>query len=568
MLLPSSQRPKRHWLRVAAGYAALIGLWILPPVLLVVPTVAAGGRPAPQLMWPVDVIAAGMSGHGVSPPWQWVGAAAVLPDPGRFWMVLAGEVAAVLVAAWIGMRMAVVGPAAPGSSWARLWDLWQAGLLARTTGGRRLALGRVARSLVAGQPGVSVLVFGPTGSGKTAGLCIPHVLEWDGPVVAISIKNDLVLETAGARQRRGRTDVYDPSGITGLATCTWSPIDRCQDWDRAMRVGQWLVQGQGGAVAGNPEWEHWEDAAIRLVACGLYAGASLDKPITDALKWLDDGTGQQLGAALGAVRDRDPRAVQWYRSVQERPERERGSCYSTSQKVLRAYIERPVAESAQDCTFDVRRFLTGGSDTLYLVAPQSEQERLSGIFSSLIMTVMSEAADIAQASPAGCVPRPLLVMLDECANTAPIRALPQYLSTMRSVGVTLVAVFQDVAQCEARYRDLAGSVVNNARAVLFLGGGKDRKTLELMRDLTGKQRKRRYMQDNRGLEQVSFEMDEMMPLESGRRLRPGRALLVYGHLPPALLTLRNCYQDQDLVRHRHRFPFYPGIDQVSPSPAP
>jgi type IV secretion system protein VirD4 len=562
MLLPTSSRPKRSWPRVALSYGALLGLWAIPPALLVGPIMLGGGHAAVSPIWPVDLIAAGMSGHDLSRPWEWVGVAA-LPDESRFWAALAAEALLLAGAAWVAARLAAGGSPTPVSRWARRWDLWRAGLVTRRPGGRRLSLGRAGRSVVAAQPGVSVLVFGPTGSGKTAGLCIPHVLEWDGPVVAISIKNDLLVETAGARQRRGRTDVYDPSGITGLATCTWSPIDRCEDWDRAMRVGQWLVQGQGGAVAGNPEWEHWEDAAIRLVACALYAGASRRRPITDALTWLDDGSGQQLGAAIELVPGRDPRAVQWYRSVQERPERERGSCYSTSQKVLRAYIERSVAASAQDITFDVRRFLTGGSDTLYLVAPQSEQERLSGIFSSLIMTIMSEAADIAQSSPSGCLPRPLLVMLDECANTAPIRELPQYLSTMRSVGVTLVAVFQDVAQCEARYRDLAGSVVNNARAVLFLGGGKDRRTLELMRDLTGRHRRRRYTQDNHGLEQVSFEMDEMMPLETGRRLRPGTALLVYGHLAPALLTLRNCYRDQDLVRLRRRFPFYPGVNQVT-----
>jgi type IV secretory pathway TraG/TraD family ATPase VirD4 len=322
------------------------------------------------------------------------------------------------------------------------------------------------------------------------------------------------------------------------------------------------VQGQNGYAQRDAEWEHWEDAAIRLVTTALYAGASLGAPIAEVLSWLDDVSGGRLGSALAAVPARDRRALQWYHSVQERPDRERGSCYSTSQKVLRPYIEQQVAASADGESFDPREFLRSGSGTLYLVAPQSEQARLSGVFTSLVMTLMTDAADIAQSRPDGRLPRPLLMMLDECANTAPIRELPQYLSTVRSMGITVVAIFQDLAQCEGRYGELASSIVNNARAVLFLSGSKDRKTLELLRDLTGRQRQRRYTQDNSGGEQMTFEKDEMLPVDLGRRLGPGRGVLLYEHLPPVVLRMRNCYEDRDLRRHRTRQRFIPGVTEV------
>ncbi|MGH2927204.1 MAG: type IV secretory system conjugative DNA transfer family protein, partial [Solirubrobacteraceae bacterium] len=379
------------------------------------------------------------------------------------------------------------------------------------------------------------------------------------------VKNDLVVQTAGQRQRRGRADVYDPTGTTGFSTCTWSPMTRCRSFDRAMRVGQWLVEGQGSGQRGgqgDAEWAHWEDAAIRLVSTALYAGDSLRLSITDALSWLDDGSGTKLGLALAAVRDRDPRALQWYQSVQERPERERGSCYSTSQRALRPYIERAVARSAQDPSFDVHRFLESDDDTLYLVAPQAEQQRLAGVFASLVMTVMTDAAEMALSRPGGSLSRPLLVVLDECANTAPIRDLPQYLSTVRSMGITLVAIFQDLSQCESRYGDLAGSIVNNARAVLFLNGSKDVKTLGLLRDLAGRRRERRYRADSAGGSQVSFEKEEMLPVDVGRQLGPRRAVLLLDHHPPIALRLRNCYRDADLRRRRRRF--LPHVTEIVP----
>jgi len=55
--------------------------------------------------------------------------------------------------------------------------------------------GLSARVLVASEPRTSVLVVAPTQSGKTTSLVIPTILEWDGPVLATSIKAALVQDT-------------------------------------------------------------------------------------------------------------------------------------------------------------------------------------------------------------------------------------------------------------------------------------------------------------------------------------------------------------------------------------
>jgi len=85
-------------------------------------------------------------------------------------------------------------------------------------------LGRHGRHRVAAPEGESVLVLGGAGAGKSAALCVPAIEEWDGPVVAISRKTDLVEVTAGVRQHLGPVDVLDPGGRTGLATCNWTTV--------------------------------------------------------------------------------------------------------------------------------------------------------------------------------------------------------------------------------------------------------------------------------------------------------------------------------------------------------
>ena len=65
----------------------------------------------------------------------------------------------------------------------------------------RLTLGLVDGRLVAAEPRQSVIVVGPVQTGKTSGFAVPAILEWQGPVVATSVKTDLLRETLVAAVR-------------------------------------------------------------------------------------------------------------------------------------------------------------------------------------------------------------------------------------------------------------------------------------------------------------------------------------------------------------------------------
>ena len=110
-----------------------------------------------------------------------------------------------------------------GARWARSRDLRP--LRPHGRGSGRLTLGRVNGRLVMAEPRESAIVIGPTQTGKTTGFAIPAILEWPGPVVATSVKTDLLRDTLNARSsRRGaKTWVYDPTGSTGLPGAGWTP---------------------------------------------------------------------------------------------------------------------------------------------------------------------------------------------------------------------------------------------------------------------------------------------------------------------------------------------------------
>ena len=67
----------------------------------------------------------------------------------------------------------------------------------------RLTLGVHHRRLIACEPRASVLVVGPSQSGKTTGIVVPGLLEWNGPALSTSIKSDVVHDTFARTRGKG-----------------------------------------------------------------------------------------------------------------------------------------------------------------------------------------------------------------------------------------------------------------------------------------------------------------------------------------------------------------------------
>ena len=552
--------------------SSILGVWLAGAYALWLAAFLGGGHPDNPLGWPVTAVQDffGPDHHRIL-PWHWVGAGSVTSLT-PFWGTIAASLALMAIPGvlafgmWRGSlpRPSLLARVPKYSKWANPAHLYK--LVVREAGQfRRITLGFRGPALLAAEPGASVLVFGPTQSGKTTSICIPSILEWQGPVVAISVKRDLVDQTAGWRQRKGRVQIYDPTGATNLPSIRWSPHTYCTDFDTAWKIGNWISGTiDRGKSKGDSDWGHWRDAAHRLLAASFYAGARLGAPMKEVRAWVDDGSGESLRHALSLVPDCDPTAIEVFQSIQARPERERGSCYSTTQRTLSVFLERSVAKTAEGNDMNYREFLVDGENTLYLIAPTHEQERLQLLFVGLLNSIIEEVYTIAQGSPTGSIPQPLLLVLDECANTAPIEGLPQYLATGYAQGMSLITIFQDLSQIRGRYQELTESIVNNSRAKLFLSGIGDMQTLQLASQLVGSEQHKQWTYNSgNGTSGSSYMKStrQMMPPDVARQLRPGSGLLLYHWMQPAVLALRPWYQNRAL-QQRAGAPYIPGATRV------
>jgi type IV secretion system protein VirD4 len=494
--------------------------------------------------------------------------------PGAVWLyAIAGAVSSLLVIVVVvlcrfarkmelgdtpltGKRPRLVGSArsrSPGAKWATSRDL--ADLRVRQPGNGRLVLGRVGRRLIATEARHSVLVLGPTQSGKTTGLAIPALLEWPGPVVATSVKGDLVALTRTFRAGIGEAWVFDPTGTAGVGPSSrWSPLAEAGSWTGAQRMASWLVEAtpsRGGLSDG----AFWFASAAKLLSPLLLAAARGGRCMADVVRWVNLQESDEPERLLGDAGEIDA-GVALVAST-GRDERIRSSIYTTLETVLAPYEDPMVARSADFPDIDPARLLEG-SNTLFLCGPAHEQFRVQGVFSALVSSVVNAAVERVQR--VGALDRPLLIVLDEAANIAPLRDLDTLASTAAGLGIQLVTVCQDLAQLSTRYgAERARTIANNHRAKVVLSGIADVGTLDTLSGLAGEQAVREEsvtsdLRDGRRSTSSSIAYRRLAPADELRRIRPGEGVLVYGYLPAARLTLRPWYRDATLRRRADEQP--------------
>jgi type IV secretion system protein VirD4 len=381
------------------------------------------------------------------------------------------------------------------------------------------------------------VVVGPTQSGKTSCLAVPAILEWRGPVLAASVKSDLLQSTVGARRRQGSVWCVDPTGCTGQPASSWSPLAGCSDWFRACRVAADLCEaGKGEGTTADGEF--WYATAAKLLAPLLLAAALDRRTMADVMRWVDT---QEVGEVADILEQSGPpEALHAARATWYRDERTRSSVATTAETVLAPFAEPPRPAARRAGSSFEPRLLLGGEHTLYLCAPAYDQRRLRGYFTALTQTVLAHAFETATRS--GPLDPPLLVVLDEAAHIAPLAELDGLAATCASHGIQIVTVWQDLAQVRGRYGARAPTVLNNHRAKLFLPGIADPDTLDYASRLIGDEQADQpsVTRDPSGRRSTTSTTGprRLLAPEELRCLSRGSAVLVYGSLPPARLVLR------------------------------
>ena len=415
----------------------------------------------------------------------------------------------------------------------------------------------------------SVLVVGPTQCGKST-MVICGVLEWVGPVVASSVKVDLINETFGHRSRIGVCRVYDPCKVTGLHPASWSPLRGAKTWSGAQSAAHAVRSCQPPQTGENAAF--FEAQMERLLSGYLWVGSNSGRDMRDVNRWIcsqdspgELGPGEVSTLLQIAMSGDDPAvasdasfALETLESIWKLEERTRSNIFATVQASVWPWSHPDVIGSSRDCDIDLVWLLDGGEsgrhNTLYLTAPVKSARRLAPAFGGLISDLLDQVATRYSSTGKPLDP-PLLLVLDEIGNT-PLRDLPELVSTLAGMGVLVVTVWQSVAQIHAAYNRQADTVIGNHRSKVLFSGLSDPATGDLVRKLVGDEQvmSRQLSSDLGSLESGRRSLQEslittgLIPVHVLRQQRTGSALLIHGTIPPAHLVSRSQFDDAVLYQ--------------------
>jgi type IV secretion system protein VirD4 len=426
------------------------------------------------------------------------------------------------------------------SRWATRRDASRIATSLKSASGR-LVLGTAHGRTIATEQHHSVVVFGPTGSGKTTGIVIPALLNHHGPAVALSVKSDLVYATHHARAQLGDVHVYDPLGLTNYPSSKWTPLRACRCWEEAQRMAEALTSAVGDS--GLAASRFWDAMAAKLLEPMLHAAALDNRTMRDVVAWIDERNTTNVENILEHHDATD--ALRSFRASQERDDRTKSSVYASAEVILRAYASPRMSDTTPDDSLDPATLLSSAT-TLYVVAPAEDQARLRPVFSALVKDIYRCAVLKAESSGQPLDPG-LLLVLDEAANIAPIHDLAQIAATCRAYAIQLVTIFQDLAQVTHRYQHGASTVVNNHTAKMLLPGASDRELLELVSRLVGEETIARDTTSTgpSGVTHSShLHQRPLAAIHELRQLTRDQALLLYANLPPLVIRLRPHYTNR------------------------
>jgi type IV secretion system protein VirD4 len=437
--------------------------------------------------------------------------------------------------------------------------------------------GRAARRR--GQRG-AVLVVGPSQCGKTSALAIPAILEWDGPVIALSVKNDLLAATIDRRRRVGEVRVFDPAQVTSEVGSSWSPLREAHDLAGARRAARGLANATSWTSGSSGDMGFWTSAAEDLLALLFWTAATAGVGMDTVVSWvqtMDKNTvrliltpfaghqdpgiavqGRQVLAGFDGLWKNDPKQI--------------SSTYLVARQMIQPWQEPEVAASAASPTIDLDWLLgtdpDGGHDigrpvpsvgrrsnTLYLSADLDEAERLAPVLGGLLDDLIKQVYTRVGRTDVPLDPG-LLIVIDEAGNW-PLRNLPGRISTCAGLGIHLMIIFQSKAQIDAAYDRKADIVVSNAITKVFFAGLSDRSTLDYAAGLLGQEHVvQRSTSDDASLlgiggagrhnQSKAPTRLELLPAPLLRQVRPGEALLIHNTLPPAHIHGRYWYLEPDL----------------------
>lgn len=304
-----------------------------------------------------------------------------------------------------------------------------------------------------------VLVFAPTGSGKTTCIAIPNLLIWSETCVVNDPKFELYETTSNYRKKAFKNDIY-LWAPTQSNTHRYNPLQFISS-DQYKRIGE--IQQQAHVIIPNGQGEPiWYQSSRELfLVLVLYLldtpgkKATLPEVYTISKKYKFNTWLKNL---VEKTVNYDPEFYRNASSYLNTAEKTRASILKTFTGYLELFADPIINAATSDSDFDLRA-LRKKKMTIYIGFSDSEKERLSPlltIFWQQLISFMTEKMPKDE-------PYSVLCVMDEFSILGRLVNLKNSLKILRGYRVRMLIIIQYLAQIKEHYSQAESKAFDNIK---------------------------------------------------------------------------------------------------------
>ena len=342
---------------------------------------------------------------------------------------------------------------------------------------------------------LNILVVGGSGAGKTRFFCKPNVMQCNTSMVILDPKGEIVRDTGGLLEKKGY-EVRVLDLINMHKSHCYNPFVYLRNGNDVQRLVTNLFKATTpkGSQSQDPFW----DTAASMLLLSLVFYLKYEAPPDEQnfpmvmellrageVREDDDGYVSPLDELFDRLEMVNPEhiALKYYRDYHS------GSAKTLKsiQITLAARLEKFNLESLAGLTATDELDLPSlGEKKVALFALIPDNDTSFNFLVSLLYTqLFQQLFYLADHKYGGSLPVHCQFIMDEFANVSLPDDFDKILSVMRSRGVSVSIILQNLAQLKALFEKQWESIVGNADEFLYLGGN-EQSTHKFVSELLGK----------------------------------------------------------------------------------
>ena len=342
---------------------------------------------------------------------------------------------------------------------------------------------------------LNTCVIGSSGSGKTRFWLTPQLLQAHSSFVVVDPKGGVLSQVGSFLQKRGyKIKVFN--SIDFSKSMHYNPLAYIKnEYDILKFVNALISNTKGEGKEGDPFWTKAETLLYcALLGYIIFEGAEEDRNMNTLVDMIsgmevkedDEDFMNAVDYMFAGLEKRKPDcfAVKQYKKYKLSSGKTAKSILISCGARLAPFDIPQLREIMSYDELELDRMGDRRTATFFCISDtDSTYNFLVALAFSQMFNLLCERADNVHG---GRLPHHVRVLWDEAANTGQVPGLEKLVAVIRSREVSLVLLYQQLAQCKAIYDKNAETILGNMDSVIFLGGREASTIKEISENWLGK----------------------------------------------------------------------------------